>query len=426
MISPQILSRVIADQSEELSFLSKNNYIERDILPTAKRFIDEKLIKVITGVRRCGKSSLCLQLLNKSNFSYFNFDDERLLTLQSDDLDLVFEQLLKINPKTEYFFFDEIQNVNGWELFVNRLQRQGYNIIITGSNSKMLSRELTTHLTGRYVQFEVYPFSFKEFLKQHNIKIPNSSKLSTKIISEINFHLNLYLQIGGFPETAKLENKKRYLRDLFDTIILKDIVQRFKIREIIALKETALQLINNYGNLYTLNRIKNNLNLSSINTVKDFINYLEEAYLLFSTSKYSNKFHETIRSAKKSYCIDTGFANSLSSQLTDNFGRLMENIVYLQLKRDFIDISYLSTNNFEIDFVVNKGDKKITLIQVAHDISNKDTLERELKAFKLSKNIIQNVDYFLINESIDDEIIHDGMQIKIIPLWKFLLNLENS
>jgi predicted AAA+ superfamily ATPase len=267
----ETLKRVISDQKEELGFISSKHLIKREKLDYAKKMLSEPLVKVITGVRRSGKSTFCHQLLEGKNYSYFNFDDERLAGLSAEDLNVILEELLIENNKPDYLLFDEIQNVPSWELFINRLLRQNYNIIVTGSNGKMLSRELATHLTGRHYQIELYPFSFSEYLDYHKVNSHLNSIKSTKKIAEIKSFFGKYISEGGFPENMNLQFQKLYLRELFDKILIRDIVQRYEIRDLSSLKELGITLLNYFSSLFTYNKLKNSLNFKSVNTVKEYV-----------------------------------------------------------------------------------------------------------------------------------------------------------
>lgn len=415
------IKRVIADQTEELKFRSTQKLIVRDLLDYAKNILDEKIIKVVTGVRRCGKSTFCHQLLLGKKYAYLNFDDERLLGLKSDDLDSILENLLIHSAKPDYLFFDEIQNVQGWELFVNRLSRHGYNIILTGSNSKMLSRELATHLTGRHVQIELFPFSFTEFLRFKNAEQFSENILSTTQVSQIRSLLDEYIEYGGFPEIENNDNKKRYLRDLYDKVILRDIVERYNIRDISLLKELAILLLNYFSSLFTYNKISNSLNAGSVNTIKEFTVYLEDTYLLNYVSKFSFKLKEEIRSPRKVYCIDTGMISSLGTSLSPNIGRKIENVVFLNERRKGSKINYFSDVKSEVDFVITDDKNRITLIQAAYNISDSETYRRETDALLNSAKHLNPQKILLINEDKEDVVNINGVEINIIPLWKYLL-----
>jgi uncharacterized protein len=416
-----LLKRVIADQADEIKQRKNLDLIERESMDFARGFLNENIIKVVTGVRRCGKSTFCHQLLGNTNYAYLNFDDERLIGLRPEDLDKLLETLLIEFPNPDYLLFDEIQNVDGWELFVNRLSRQGANIILTGSNSKMLSRELATHLTGRHIQIELFPFSFSEFLRHHLEIIDMKTVFSTKKISRIRKLLQLYTLYGGFPEMKNLENKQRYVRDLYDKIILRDIVERYKVRDVSTLKEMSILLLNYFSSLFTYNKLCNSLGMGSVNTVKEFAGYLEDTYLLGYVSKHSFKIKEELRSPKKAYIIDSGLLSALGTSLSPNTGRIMENIVYLHERRKGNRINYFSDGKCEVDFVTIDEKNDITLIQVAKDISSITTLQRETNALIKAVEKIKAGKLMIINEDIENTIETSGCIIEIVPLWKYLL-----
>ena len=417
-----IIKRVVADQKEELNFKKQENLILRDIHSYTNDFLDEPVIKVITGVIRCGKSTFSHQLLEDKHYGFLNFDDERLYSIKTEDLNDILEVILSEYNNPDYLLFDEIQNIDGWELFANRLMRQGFNLILTGSNSKMLSRELATHLTGRHVQIELYPFSFNEFLKYNELSDLNKSNPSTREIAMIKNLLNDYTELGGFPEVRKLTNKKRYLRDLFDKIVQRDIVQRYKIRQISAFKELSVVMLNYFSSLFSFNKLKNSLNFNSINTVKDFLYYLEETYLLSYINRHSFKIREEIRSPRKVYSIDPGMITAMSTSMNPDRGKKIENLVFLHEKRKGNDLTYYQNGNSEVDFVSKDRENRIALIQVASDISDQTTYEREIKALMNARDVFTNAELLLITENNEDTKQIDGKNIQIIPLWKYLLN----
>lgn len=419
-----LIKRVIADQKEEIQLKKSKKFIKRDKLDFAKKYLDEPIVKVITGVRRCGKSTFCHQLLIDKNYAYLNFDDERLYGIKSADLDMILETLLVEFPNSNYILFDEIQNVDGWELFINRLLRLDYNIVLTGSNSKMLSKELATHLTGRHIQIELYPFSFLEFLDLQSFDFKKLNNMSTKNISDLRIQLQNYIDYGGFPEIINFDNRKIYLRDLFDKIILRDIVERYKIREIASLKELAVLMLNYFSSLITYNKLKNILNLSSVNTVKDFAIYLEETYLLLFLSSFSYKMKDEIKKPKKVYSIDTGMTKSLDTSLSRNIGRLYENIVFLHETRNGSNLNFYNEGNFEIDFLVKDNNKVIKLIQVSLDIDEKSKFDREINSLIKGAKLLNCDDLTLINENKDTIVEIDNYKIKIVPLWKYLINSD--
>ncbi|MCX6383555.1 MAG: ATP-binding protein, partial [Actinobacteria bacterium] len=310
----QAMKQILLDQREEIKKIFNIKIIEREIEEKVRESLKDNLIKVVIGVRRCGKSVLSHHLLKDKNYAYINFDDERLISVKAEDLNDFLEALKEINPDFNYLLLDEIQNVTGWELFVNRLKRMGYNLIITGSNSKLLSKELSTYLTGRHFTIELFPFSFQEFLKYKNFKYIENDLYITEKRAQIKRLFGEYLKFGGFPELFKIKFKEQYLRDLHDKIVTRDVVARYKIKYFKVLKEISLYLISHFGSRITYHKLKNIFEINSVHTIKNYISYLEEAYLIFQLFPFSFKLKNQLRGARKVYTIDAGLINSISFQ----------------------------------------------------------------------------------------------------------------
>ena len=280
-----MINNIIYQQFEERNDLLKHPYIERIDVSAKAEYLSSGLIKLITGPRRSGKSVLSLQLLKEENFAYLNFDDD--LLLKHFDEDLVIQSLNEVYPGYRYMILDEIQNLPDWELWVNKLYRRGVNLIVTGSNARLLSREMATSLTGRFLQIEVFPFSFAEVLRFHKVSLSGQLALTPQKTGIILSHLNTYLLNGGFPEI--LLNPaviKNYLSSLFDSVILKDIMRRFQIRQSQQLYNLSNYLLANYTNPYSYNQLKTDLNFTSVATVQKFIGYLSEPYLFLNLTRY--------------------------------------------------------------------------------------------------------------------------------------------
>ncbi len=355
------------------------------------------LITVVIGPRRAGKSTFIINSLKDKKFGYANFDDELLTAVANyDDITGAINQVYD-NP--ELLFFDEIQNLPGWELFVNRLHRQGKKLVITGSNSNLLSGELATHLTGRYIPVNIFPFSFTEYL------VENPALLSSQ---ELMNSLMAYLQTGGFPEVVTGKNTSGdYLRILHDSIIFKDIIKRYSLRKFDGLIDLARYLVNNSATEISDNQLAGVLNLS-VHTVKRFLNYLENAFLLFRIERFSYKMKERIKYNKKIFVFDTGFITSLSTQYSANLGRYFETLVGIVLKKEALDgtgevFYYRNAQNEEVDFVIKKGLEVVELIQVSYSIENPKTLEREVRSLiKAGKELNCN-NLTLLNSTIIDQ-----------------------
>lgn len=420
---------IISDQREEIQrIFTEENIIEREFLDTWKRSIGSNLIKVVTGIRRSGKSVFSFQLLNKKKYAYINFDDERLVGLKPADLNMILEAFYQLYGDFKYIFLDEIQNIEGWELFVNRLKRQGFNVVVTGSNAKLLSKELATHLTGRYIGIEIFPFSFREFLTFENFDMTNNDLYSTRKKSLLIKKLREYITHGGFPEAIKdKELSKSYLPTLYSTILTKDVISRYKINYVTTLKEISNYLISNFSKYITFNKIKNNYNLKSPHTSKKYVSYLEESYLFFLLDKFSFKYKEVTASPKKVYAVDTGIINVMAFASSENFGRLMENLIAIELmrKKAFNPLSEIyywkDYQQKEVDFVLKKGPKVEQLIQAVYASSPDEIDKREYVALIKASKELQCNNLLMITWDYEAKETLDGKKIEFIPLWKWLL-----
>jgi len=390
--------------------------------------VDSVLIKVITGVRRSGKSTFALQMLAGRSCGYINFDDERLVGLGIDDLNRVLQALYEVFGEMKFVFLDEIQNIDGWELFVNRLKRAGLNVFVTGSNARLLSRELATHLTGRHVPIEMFPFSFREFLAFDKFVVENDKLLSTKEKALLLKKLHEYLEIGGFPEVLKdRPNAGRYLSTLYSTILTKDVVGRQRIKYIKTIREISNYLVSNFSRPITFNKIKNVFGLKSPHTSKNYVSYLEESYLIFLVDKFSFKEKERTASPKKVYAIDTGVINALAFKSSENIGRLMENLVFLELMRkkavdSLLEIYYWKNyTGHEVDFVLKRGTKVNQLIQVTYASNAEEIEKRETRSLSKAARELKCNDLLIITWDYEKE----TGGIKFIPIWKWLLGLRD-
>lgn len=420
-----MIKNIILQHKLEQEKLLSKNYISREKLNFAKKFLDTDLIKVITGPRRVGKSVFSILLLKNKKFAYLNFDDENLLKLK--DYDEIVKTISEVYPESKYILFDEIQNLEKWEFFVNKLQRRGYNLILTGSNAKLLSKELGTVLTGRYVPIEIFPFSFKEFLAGKNFEIKKEYFETPETKGRILNYLDSYLKNGGFPEVVvKNLEAETYLETLFDAILLKDVVKRYGVRFSQKIYDLATYLVNNFSSEFSFTKLKNILNFRSTNTVQNYLKYLEEAYLVFSLDRFSFKAKEQIRSPRKIYLIDNGFILAKSFQFSQNIGKLMENLVFVEILRRGCEPNknifyYKTRNKREIDFVLKEGLKIKKLIQVCYEINDLEAEKRELKSLLEASEELKCDDLSII--SWDYEITKEfkGKKIKFIPLYKWLL-----
>ena len=422
-LSQEALRQVVIEQQEEISNFQRNLYVERTVLPELLNVLDKNWIKVIMGIRRCGKSVLAHQALKGKIYGYINFDDERLIGLSAETLNKIFQFILEINPEAKFFFFDEIQNVEGWELFVNRLQRQGYNLIISGSNSKLLSKELASHLTGRYISIELMPFSFLEFLKTKNFEWTPLSLYKTPQKALLYSFLKEYLQYGGFPEMVLGGYNAGYLRELYDKIIARDITYRYRVKYSNTLKEIAIYCHGNLSSRMTFHKVKNIFDIASIHTVKNYFQYLKDAYLLFLLTTFSYKHKEQIKPPRKVYTIDNGLSASMSPTFTKDLGVTLENLVFQELYRRKTPFSYYATPDSEIDFVLHNEKQVTMLIQVAWTLENHQTRKRELKALLKASEALKCENLCIITWEEEGSEKHDEHVVSIVPIWKWLLQI---
>lgn len=424
-----MIRNILYQQLEERNLLLKQAYIVRIDDTVKSEYLSTTLIKLITGPRRAGKSVMALQLLENQNFAYLNFDDD--LLLKDFNEDAIIQGLNEVFPGYNYLLLDEIQNLPDWELWVSKLYRRGVNLVITGSNSKLLSHEMASTLTGRYIQVTVLPFSFTEtirFNKQiHPLEINATPTETGKMLGL----LQTYLFNGGFPETVLNPGILRnYLSSLFDSILLKDILKRFMIRQTHQFYDLSNYLLSNYTNLFTYNQIKETLDFNSVATVQKFIGYLQEPYLFQHLTRYDTKIKNHQKASQKIYIIDNGFVQARSFELSPNYGRLLENLVFVDLlRRNYkpeLDLFYYRTrNDREIDFLLRKGHKIERLIQVCYDISSPKTLKRELDALIEAATELKCENLELITWDKEEQIEVNKFTVYLTPAYKWL-NLNSK
>jgi len=368
---------------------------------------------------------------------YFNFDDEVLSSAGGIATDELMKELHAAYGQVKTVLFDEIQNLPNWELFVNRLHREGYNLVLTGSNAHLLSKELATHLTGRHMPIEILPFDFNEFLHAKKFQIdPEYSALPQQRGELLNLMEN-YLVNGGFPEVVVSNlDPKDYLEVLFDALLFKDVVKRHKVKFSTQIGNLGAHLINNFANLYTIRKVLEILNLRSASTTEKYIKYLEEAYLVFPLLRYSPKSVQRIKSPRKIYAVDNGFISAKAIQHSPDRGKLMENLVFTELVKRGVkpnrDLFYYKTrNDREVDFVLKKGHEVMELVQVCYEATTPDVEQREVKALLEASDELSAKGGSTFGGKIprltvltwDEkrEIKKDGSTIQLRPLWEWLL-----
>jgi len=412
--------QVLLDQQKEKNEILLENLIAR----REEVYFDlsSKLAQIVIGVRRCGKSTICHKVLKKNNinYAYVNFDDERLFNLKPEDLNAVLEALYMVYGDFKYLFFDEIQNVPSWFLFVNRLLRQKIRLIITGSNAKLLSNELGTHLTGRYNQIELFPFSFSEILAYKNIPSDDDSTLGVALRKAA---FEEYMSQGGFPELLEVKNKKAYIRNLFNSIIMRDIKQRFSVRYPESLRKIADYLTDTLCAEINYKSLAKQFSFGSAHTAENYVDYMRQAYLLIGLQKFSFKSRERIRN-EKNYVIDTAFISPAKEGFSEqNFGWRLENIVCIELfrrKNQTLNDVYYYKNNYEVDFVLVFDNKVVELIQVSVDISAQKTFNREVNALFRAGTALRCDILTLVTLNEDRTYTADNQTINIVSILKWL------
>ena len=413
-----MLKDIILTQQRELEDRLKEPYVERKML--YRWALEDDLIKVIAGPRRSGKSFYGLHLIQQTrSYGYVNFDDERLAGI--GDYDEIISAVNAVYGNPRYLLFDEIQNLPRWEMFANRLQRQGFRLLVTGSNANLLSSELATHLTGRHSSLVMFPFSFGEYLTAAGDQKTEIDKREA---------LEVYAEQGGYPEPLlKKIDRHDYLRTLLQSTLYKDIIKRFKIRSVQGIDDLSLYLMTNMAREYSFNALSGVTRCRSVHTVDKYIRYLQEAYLVFSLKRFSFKLKNQAGQNKKIYCTDNGLAVSAGFRFSANRGSLYENLVAIALEKaeiaGRISVFYWkSGQNEEVDFVVKEGLAIAQLIQVCADISNPKTLKREMRALIKASQELNCDDLLLLNDRIDREETLKWQdverRIRLMPLWQWL------
>ena len=410
---------VIYNQRKERDNLLAQPYLSRHTEYALDVLLQNHNIKLITGPRRVGKSTQALLMLKGKNFAYLNFDDNKLLDLWDEDL--VMSILDEAYPDYEYLLLDELQNIKGWDVWVSKLYRRGVNMVITGSNANMLSGEMATLLTGRYLEVKMLPFSMEETMEWNKIDVHTMREEQKPQFQSI---LHEYLLLGGYPETVATRSiTQSYLSTLFDSIIYKDIVKRHNVRNITDLNNVASFLLANFCNTLSYNDVCDDLGLSSVSTTKKFMEYLHEPFLFYYLPRYNNKLKLMKKAPQKVYVVDNGFVTSRAFNLSENLGRLLENQVFIELLRKGYDTEntlfyYRSRNDKETDFVLRRGTKVERLIQVCYDLSNEKTLKREVSSLIECAGELHCNDLTIVTFDDERTIQQGDCTIHVIPINK--------
>lgn len=429
-MNEKLILQVLDEQREYVERCRKNAWIKRR--EEALFEMESSMAQVVIGVRRSGKSTLCHKVLiqEKIYYGYVDFDDDRLADVHTSDLNTILSCIYQLyGNDVKYLFFDEIQNVEGWHLFVNRLLRQGLHVFLTGSNAKLLSSELATHLTGRYNEIRLFPFSYSEYCKSEDVSLTG---LTTKADAARKSALVDYLNDGGMPELRNIkrpQNRRTYVEGLIETIVSKDIVGRFKLHNAEGLRRIAHHIINNSCQVISYESIMDVAQLASSKTAQKYLAYLAQAFLIYKLQQFSFKSRQRI-THEKSYVIDTGFiANRNNALLGENIGWRLENAVLIELMRRHCsaaeDIYYYkpSSRHKEIDFVVCRQGIVVELIQVAYTISEAKACKRETESLVLaSKKLGCNKLTLITTDDTMEDIAIGGQTIHHYSAVEWLLN----
>lgn len=414
------MKTILLNQRKERDRLLSQPYITRYTRYQPEELLTYKQIKLITGPRRAGKSTFALQLLQKQRFAYLNFDDNSLLSSWNEEW--IMEVLSEVYPDYDYLLLDEVQNLDHWDLWVSKLYRNGLNLVITGSNAKLLSSEMATVLTGRYLQIEMLPFSLRELFQWHHLDLQG---IKEEELIKANLLTDDYLRYGGYPETVEVRAiANGYLSTLFDSIIWKDVAKRHRVRNINDLNNLAMYLITNFCNPMSFNDVAIDLGLSSVSTTKKFMGYLNEPYLFFYLPRYNHKLKWMKKAPQKVYIVDNGFVAAKAFNLSDNLGRLLENLVFVELLRRGYDTEkslfyYRSHTDKETDFVIRQGTHIISLIQVCYDMSNPKTEKREIDSLIACAEELKCNNLLIITAKESRVIEKKDYAIQVIPITQF-------
>ena len=419
--------KIIENQKEDLDELLKADVLVRERMSNID--LNSPCAQVVIGMRRSGKSILCLTAFKSAGipFGFVNFDDESLDGIEASDLDEILKAVYVVYGPVKHLFLDEIQDAPKWPLFVNRLLRKGLHIVISGSNARLLSSDLATHLTGRFVSTELFPFSFSEyraFLKRGEPK-------TTVAMAEVRRDYVRYSMYGGMPETFRMLDSRRYLRDICDAILYRDILKRHNLRNPRILGDVARILMESYALEVSYANVANWLGIKSVHTVQTYANHLEAAYLIQTVNRFSFKTAERLKLGKV-YTVDPGFISNATGvhEGADDLGRRLENIVFLQLRslREKLDyeIYYYRDQSHEVDFVLRQYGKVKRLVQVSFDIAAKKTRDREMSALFEVGRKLNCKDLLLVTDHENGEETHNGTKLRIVDVTTWLLEAPNE
>ena len=411
------LEEIIREQNER--FVAQDPGIDRDI--DLERYRNTPQIVVISGVRRSGKSTLLRQFaVLYPAFLYVNFDDDRLMGFAVTDFSALMLVFSKMSDETRVIFIDEIQNVPGWERFVRRLRDEGYKVFLTGSNAHLLSAELGTHLTGRYTQITLYPFSFKEVLRFRGISIDRMTQKKRALILR---EFDRYIDTGGFPEFVKTGDWD-VLKRTHDDILFRDVIVRFGIREVRTFRQLSQYLFTNIANMVSYNALKKTLGIRSVTSVRDYLGFLREAFLVFELFRYDCSLKKQYVTEKKCYVVDNGMRNAVAFRFSEDRGRLLENMIFIELSRRGESV-YFFKDSGECDFIIEDRGKIISAVQVCFNLVLENR-ERELSGLVKTMQAFHLDEGVILTNNQEETILYEGFSIRIEPAWMWLLGLDKE
>ena len=400
MILRDTLLETVKSQKENL--LNSDRGIERDKLKDVQ--LTAGFASIITGIRRAGKSTLLLQLIQKiTNFNYLNFEDVRIFGFDHKDFNRL-DEVFFAESNSNFYLFDEIQIVVGWERYVRSLLDKKKIVVLTGSNAAILGRELGTKLTGRHLKYELMPFSYPEFLKLTKQKMSYTS-------------FEDFVNRGGFPEYLKIDNEQ-ILQELFNDIIIRDITLRYNLRNPKLVKELALYLLSNVGKEFSYQGLKKLFNLGSVNTIISIVGYFENSYLLFTIPQFDFSYRKQVANKKKVYSIDTGLIKANSVSFSQDKGRMLENIVFTQLKRMGLEVFYFKKER-ECDFITRDSKKELNAYQVCFEL-NEDNRDREVNGLIEALNYLKQKVGFILTLGQHDELELNSKKIIVKPVYTWM------
>ncbi len=413
----ELLKRIIFEQQENCKRLVQDSiprHIDDEWLTTTE-------ILIITGIRRCGKSVLLQQLrdkLEEKDF-FFNFDDERLVNFKLEDFATLQECFFELFGEQHTYYFDEIQNIPGWETFVRRLYNEGNKVVVTGSNARMLSKEMGTHLTGRYISVEVYPFSFAEYLQLEHIELSQKDFYLTANRSKLLAHFQTYLEKGGFPKYLQT-GSVRYLSSLYESIIFRDVMARNGLTNDKEIQELAFYLASNATKRVTYNSLGKIVGIRHPETIKNYLEYIQQTYMIFQLLKYAPSVKTQVLSPKKVYFIDNAIVSRMGFNATDNVGVKLENMVFIELKRRGCDLFYHADKK-ECDFVVREGVRITQAYQVTVRMDDEKTRKREIEGLQEAMDAYDLREGYIITMEEREELTVCGKAIHVVPAWEWML-----